>query len=257
MHILENIEEKTRQKKKQLAILVDPDKSTRSSLEEISGLACKSGVDYIFIGGSLLTRDNLTFCIEEVKKQCELPLVLFPGSVFQIDEKADALLLLSLISGRNPDMLIGNHVVAASMIRQSGLEIIPTGYMLVESGKITSVQYMSNTMPIPFDKTDIAVSTAMAGTMLGLRVIFMDAGSGALHPVPMDMVMTVRGSIAVPLIVGGGIRTAETAYETWEAGADIITIGNAAETHPEIILEVSQAKQELNAINREKNIKFV
>lgn len=257
MNILNKIEEKTLLGKKQLAILVDPDKSTRSSLQEISGLACQSGVDYIFIGGSLLTRDNLSFCIEEVKGHCDLPLVLFPGSVFQVDEKADALLLLSLISGRNPDMLIGNHVVAASMIHQSGLEVIPTGYMLVESGKITSVQYMSNTMPIPFDKTDIAVSTALAGTMLGLRIIFMDAGSGALHPVPMDMVMAVKESIEVPLIVGGGIRTGETAYETWASGADIITIGNAAETHPEVILEMAEAKKELNAANREKNVKFV
>jgi phosphoglycerol geranylgeranyltransferase len=257
MQILKSIQEQTLLGKKQMAVLVDPDKSTRGSLKEISELACHAGADYIFIGGSLLTRDNLAFCIEEVKRHCELPVVLFPGSVFQVDPKADALLLLSLISGRNPDMLIGNHVVAASMIRHSRLEVIPTGYMLVESGKITSVQYMSNTMPIPFDKTDIAVSTALAGEMLGLKILFMDAGSGALHPVPIDMVMTVKQSIGIPLIVGGGIRTPETAFEVWEAGADIVTIGNVAETHPELIIDMGQAKKELNASNRQKNIKFV
>ena len=257
MQILKKIEEKTLQRKKQLAILIDPDKSTKSSLEEISQLACKSAADYFLIGGSLLTRDNLSFCIDKIKYQCEIPVILFPGSVFQIDDKADALLLLSLISGRNPDMLIGNHVVAATMIYQSSLEVIPTGYMLIESGKITSVQYMSNTMPIPFDKTDIAVSTALAGTMLGLRVIYMDAGSGAMHTVPMEMVTAVKQSIAVPLFVGGGIRTAETAYEIWNAGADIITIGNAAEIRPQVIMEISEAKKEMNEANREKNIKFV
>jgi len=257
MQILKDIEQQTLKGKKQLAVLVDPDKSTRGSLKEISELACGAGADYIFIGGSLLTRDNLLFCINEIKRHCELPVILFPGSVFQVDPSADALLLLSLISGRNPDMLIGNHVVAASMIRHSRLEVIPTGYMLVESGKITSVQYMSNTMPIPFDKPDIAISTALAGEMLGLKIIFMDAGSGALHPVPIDMVMGVRESISVPLIVGGGIRTPETAFEIWEAGADIVTIGNVAETHPELILDMGQAKKELNAGNPQKNIKFV
>lgn len=257
MLIIQKIEEQTQLRKKQLAILVDPDKSTQSSLEEIARLACKTGVDYFFVGGSLLTRDNLSFCIEEVRRHCGIPVVLFPGSVFQVDGQADALLLLSLISGRNPDMLIGNHVVAASMLQQSGLELIPTGYMLVESGKITSVQYMSNTMPIPFDKTDIAVSTALAGAMLGLRIIFMDAGSGAMHPVPLDMIRAVKESIRVPLIVGGGIRTAETAYDSWASGADVVTIGNAAETHPEVIPKIAEAKKELNAANREKNIKFV
>jgi len=257
MLIYKKIVEQTLSGKKQLAVLADPDKSTRGSLKELAELACAAKADYIFIGGSLLTRDNLSFCIETVKRHCHLPVLLFPGSVFQVDEKADALLLLSLISGRNPDMLIGNHVVAAPMIRQSGLEIIPTGYMVIESGKITSVQYMSNTMPLPFDKTEIAVSTALAGEMLGLKIIYLDAGSGALQPVPIEMVMSVKQSIGVPLVVGGGIRTPETAFEIWEAGADIVTIGNVAETHPELILEMGQAKSELNAKDRQKNIKFV
>ena len=257
MQIFKDIEEKTRLGKKQLAILADPDKSTRSSLKELSQLACKAGADYIFIGGSLLTKDNLSFCIQEVKQHCHLPVILFPGSVFQVDEKADALLLLSLISGRNPDLLIGNHVIAAAMIQKSGLEVIPTGYMIIESGKITSVQYMSNTLPIPFDKTEISVSTAIAGEMLGLKIIFLDAGSGAQHTVPIEMIISVKQGIKIPLIVGGGIRTPEVAFEIWDAGADIITIGNAAESHPELILEMGQAKEEINARNRQKNVKFV
>lgn len=257
MSVFSKINQQTLSGKKQLAVLADPDKSTQSSLKELARIASASQADYIFIGGSLLTRDNLSFCIDTVKRFCQLPVVLFPGSVFQVDEKADALLLLSLISGRNPDMLIGQHVVAAPMIRQSGLEVIPTGYMVVESGKITSVQYMSNTMPLPFDKTEIAVSTAMAGEMLGLKILYLDAGSGAMQPVPIEMVRSVKQNINLPLIVGGGIRTPEVAYEIWEAGADIITIGNAAETHPELILEMGLAKNEANTKNRPKNIKFV
>ncbi len=257
MSIFSKITKQSLSGKKQLAILADPDKSTHASLKGLAELASKAKADYIFIGGSLVMQDNLSFCIDTLKRYCQLPVVLFPGSIFQVDKKADALLLLSLISGRNPEMLIGQHVVAAPMIRQCGLEVIPTGYMIVESGKITSVQYMSNTMPLPFDKTEIAVSTAIAGQMLGLKLIFLDAGSGAPQPVPIEMISRVKQNISVPMIVGGGIRTPENALEIWDAGADIVTIGNAAEKHPELILEMGNAKSEINARERPKNIKFV
>lgn len=257
MSIISKIYHQCLSGKKQLAILADPDKSTYASLKVLAELASEAQADYIFIGGSLLTHDNLTFCIETLKRYCQMPVVLFPGSIFQVDKKADAILLLSLISGRNPDLLIGQHVVAASMIRQSRLEVIPTGYIIIESGKITSVQYMSNTQPLPFDKPEIAVSTAIAGEMLGLKLIFIDAGSGALQPVPPELISSVKQNISIPLIVGGGIRTPESAFEIWQAGADIVTIGNAAETNPELILKMGLAKSGINAGKKPKNIKFV
>lgn len=246
MNLLQAINEHSAAGKKQLAILVDPDKSDIEGLRKTAEVADATGIDYLFVGGSLLTRDNMVTCIDILKESSEVPVIIFPGSMLQISSHADALLLLSLISGRNPDMLISNHVVAAPLIRSSGLEVIPTGYILVESGKITSVLYMSNTLPIPFDKTDIAVCTAMAGEMLGLKVIYMDAGSGALQSVPMEMVRAVRQNIKVPLIVGGGIRTPEDALETWDSGADLVVIGNAAETNPDVIFEMGEAKRVLN-----------
>lgn len=246
MGIIHEIEKKSIEGHKQLAILIDPDKTNDRALREAAGMAEESGADYLFVGGSLLTRDNMKLCINALKESCKLPVVIFPGNLLQVVDNADAILLLSLISGRNPEMLIGNHIIAAPLIKSSGLEVIPTGYMLIESGKITSVLYMSNTLPIPFDKTDIAVCTAMAGEMLGLRTIFMDAGSGAIHNIPMEMVRAVRQDISVPLIVGGGIRTPEAALEIWDAGADVVVVGNAAETHPDIILEMGEAKMALN-----------
>lgn len=249
MNLLSLIEEKSKAGIKQLAILVDPDKCHNQGLHRLAQLATQAGADFIFVGGSLLTSDNMDVCIDTLRKHCEVPIILFPGSMLQVTPKADAILLLSLISGRNAELLIGNHVVAAPIIRNSKLEVIPTGYMLVESGKITSVLYMSNTIPIPFDKTDIAVCTAMAGQMLGLRTLYMDAGSGAIYPIPTEMVHAVKQNTSIPLIIGGGIRTAEDAAEIWEGGADVITIGNAAETRPELILEIGEVKARLNKKN--------
>jgi phosphoglycerol geranylgeranyltransferase len=246
MKIMDVMLEKCKEGKKQLAIMVDPDNSDIAGLQKTAEVADATGADYLFIGSSLLTRDNMALCINQLKKNCEVPVVIFPGSLLQISSNADALLLLSLISGRNPEMLISNHVMAAPIIKSSKLEVIPTGYILVESGKITSALYMSNTLPIPFDKTDIAVCTSIAGEMLGLKIIYMDTGSGAIHSVPMEMVRAVRQNIQVPLIIGGGIRTPEDALETWDAGADIIVIGNTAETNPDIIFEMGEAKRALN-----------
>lgn len=240
--IYSNIISKSQGKVKQLAVLIDPDKFNP---EEIISEAVRSNIDYFFVGGSLLTNGDFEETVVELKKT-GIPVVLFPGSVMQINKKADALLLLSLISGRNPEMLIGNHVLAAPALKKSGLEILSTGYMLVESGRSTTVSYMSNTTPIPSDKDDIAACTAMAGEMLGLKLIYMDAGSGAEKPVAEKMIRKVKESISLPLIVGGGIKSGEAAYGSCKAGADIIVIGNAFEQAPSLLKDISRAIKSLN-----------
>ncbi len=223
--------------KKQLAVLIDPDKLSEEQLVKTAKISEQSGVSFFFVGGSLLTSDTLFRCIRTLKENAHIPVILFPGNTYQVSRNADAMLFLSLISSRNPDMLIGMHVIAAPYVKLSGLETIPTGYMLIDSGKPTSVTYMSNSFPIPNDKKDIAACTAMAGEMLGLRLIFMDAGSGASMTVPEEMVAFVKGSIDVPLIIGGGIRTPEKAKSLLEAGADTLVIGNRFEEDPQLIEE--------------------
>ncbi len=227
-------------KKKQLAVLIDPDKLSPEELELTAKIAQEAGADFLFVGGSLMTSDTLFHCIRTLKENSNIPVVLFPGNSYQISRNADAMLFLSLISGRNPDMLIGMHVLSAPYIKLSGLETIPTGYMLIDSGKPTSVTYMSNSFPIPNDKKDIAACTAMAGEMLGLRTIFMDAGSGALQTIPEEMIAFVKGSIEIPLIIGGGIRTPEKAKSVLEAGADIIVVGNLFEEDPKLIYKFTE-----------------
>ena len=176
-----------------------------------------------------------------LKKHAQIPVILFPGNTNQLSYKADGFLFLSLISGRNAEMLIGRHVIAAPYLKLSGLEILPTGYMLIDSGKPTSVSYMSNTFPIPSDKFDIAISTAMAGEMLGMKLIFLEGGSGAELSVSDEMIRMVHGSINIPLIVGGGIRTPERAAQCALAGANVIVIGNALEKKPGLLKEFADA----------------
>ena len=228
-------------KEKQFAILVDPEQCNEDKLKNLISLAASSAVDYIMVGGSLLVNDHLNKCIELIKSETDLPVILFPGSEMQINGKADAILLLSLISGRNPELLIGKHVTAAPYLRASGLEILPTGYMLIESGNSTTALYMSNTTPIPREKDDIAVCTAMAGEMLGMKIIYMDAGSGAHKPVSASMISRVKEQISIPLIVGGGIKTPETAVEICRAGADVIVVGTAIENDIRLVKEISFA----------------
>jgi len=236
--IYQSILERVRKRQRSLAVLIDPDKfKSTAALEN----AVQAEVDYIFVGGSLLSTGSLQQCVEIIKKATTTPLILFPGSTDQIDPHADGILFLSLISGRNPDNLIGKHVVSAPILKKTSLEIIPTGYMLVEGGNTTSAAYMSNTFPIPNNKTDIAVCTAMAGEMLGLKLIYMDTGSGALNHVPLSMIKNVKKNIDVPLIVGGGIKTPEQAYTICNAGADMIVIGTVTEQTPEIIGEIASA----------------
>ncbi len=241
MNIYQSIIDKKANGQKQFAVLIDPDKPTEQEILRIAELSLAANVDYFFVGGSLLTNNHLENCIEILKKHTNIPVVLFPGNNLQISKHADAILLLSLISGRNAEMLIGKHVIAAPYLKESGLEIIPTAYMLIDSGKPTTVTYMSNTLPIPADKEDIAACTAMAGEMLGLKLIYMDAGSGALNPISAKMIEKVRNYTVSPIVAGGGIKTPEKAIENCKAGADIIVVGNAIEKSANLIQEIAEA----------------
>lgn len=241
MTVYETILDKKTAGLKQLAVLIDPDKSEDKTIARIAELSSKSGVDYFFVGGSLLINNRLDECVKLLKQAGNIPVVLFPGNTLQMSWKADAILFLSLISGRNAEMLIGRHVISAPYLKLSPLEVISTGYMLIDSGRPTAVSYMSNSDPIPHDKDDIAMCTAMAGEMLGMKLIFMDAGSGAQNPVSFEMINHVHQSIGVPLIVGGGIRTPEQAAGAAKAGADVLVIGNAVEKSPELITEMVKA----------------
>ncbi len=232
--------------RKLVAILVDPDKVTEDSLLKITFECTRSKVDYIFVGGSLITNGDLRKTIRIIKNNCSIPIIIFPGSHHQIEDEADGILLLSLISGRNPDLLIGQHVIASPRLKQSNLEILPTGYILIDSGNTTTVQYVSNTVPIPADKTDIAACTALAGEQLGLKLIFAEAGSGALNPVSVEMIQAINSMICIPLIVGGGIRTPEKAIANCKAGADLIVIGNSVEKDPSLIFSISEAVHNLS-----------
>lgn len=226
--------------KKQLALLIDPDKCNHSDVPKRIELAKESGVDYIFVGGSLMNYFLIDDCIDMIKAHTDIPVVLFPANGMHISRKADAILFLSLISGRNPDLLIGNHVHSAPVIKSIGLEPIPAGYMLVESGSITTAQYISNSIPIPRSKADVAISTAIAGEMLGLKAIYIDAGSGAQNPIPDYIIKGVKQNISIPLIVGGGLRTPEAVRIAVENGADIVVVGNAAEKDFGIIKEMTK-----------------
>lgn len=234
-------------KQKQFALLLDPDKIDRNNIDKLISQAKEANVDYIFFGGSLLTSDTIDESIRYIKSICNIPIVLFPGSPTQVNKNADALFFLSLISGRNPELLIGHHVLSAPIIKQSGLEAIPTGYILIDGGKITSVSYISNTTPIPANKPDIAGCTAMAGSMLGLKVMYMDAGSGAETPISAETISAVKkGAEECPVVVGGGIRTTEQALNAAQAGADIVVVGNAIEKDPDLLKSICSAIHSLN-----------
>lgn len=239
--IYQSFWERKHQQKKSFAVLIDPDKVNAHSLKDVVSLALDASVDYFFIGGSLVVSHFLDEAVKQVKQECDIPVILFPGSPSQISQYADALLYLSLISGRNPELLIGQHVISAPAVKKSRLEIMPTGYMVIDGGAPTTVSYISNASPIPSDKNEIAVCTAMAGEMLGMKLIYMDAGSGARKPITENMISDVAGSIEVPLIVGGGITDPEKAYLNCKSGADVIVIGNAIEKDPSLIREMSAA----------------
>lgn len=226
---------------KSFAVLVDPDKVNTTIIDELSVLAVSSKVDYLLVGGSLVISNHLDEVVQQFKSRCNIPIILFPGSPSQVSRYADALLYLSLISGRNPELLIGQHVISAPFVKQSGLEIISTGYMVIDGGAPTTVSYISNAIPIPADKNEIAMCTAMAGEMLGMKLVYMDAGSGAKKPINESMIRLVAQNISVPLVIGGGITDPEKAYRNCKAGADVIVVGNAIEKDPSLIREMAAA----------------
>lgn len=239
--IYHSLMEKKKQGRKSFAVLIDPDKVNITVLDELVELSVSARVDYLFVGGSLVISNHLDEVVKHIKKGCDIPVILFPGSPSQVSKYADALLYLSLISGRNPELLIGQHVVSAPFVRQSGLEIMPTGYIVVDGGAPTTVSYISNAAPVPADKNEIAMCTAMAGEMLGMKLIYMDAGSGAKRPITEGMIESVAKHIEAPLIIGGGITDPEKAYLNCKAGADVIVVGNAIEKDASLIREMSDA----------------
>lgn len=235
---------------KKLAVLLDPDNGSEAVVERLAHLAVKAKVDYFFVGGSLVTNATIGNWIQHLKTLCNIPVIIFPGSVFQVSPQADALFFLSLVSGRNPELLIGQHVIAAPLIRQMNIEVMPTAYMLIDGGAPTTVSYISNSTPIPADKPQIAVCTAMAADMLGMRIIYMDSGSGAQKPVSDAMITAVSQNINLPLIVGGGIRTPKQATISCQAGADVVVVGNALEKDPILMLELAAAVHECSLSNQ-------
>ncbi len=224
-------------------ILIDPDKMIGNGLPSFVRQATEAGADGFLVGGSLMHTTEFDDQIKIIKRNTTIPVVIFPGNLMQLSASADAILFLMLISGRNPEHLIGNQVIAAPVIKKMGLEAISTGYMLIESGATTSVEFMSNTKPIPRSKPDIALAHALAAEMIGMQFVYLEAGSGASQPVPDEMVHLVAHRCSVPLIVGGGIRTPEEARKKAEAGASFIVTGTIVEgtAHGSLIREFADA----------------
>jgi phosphoglycerol geranylgeranyltransferase len=223
-------------------VLLDPDKMDKE-LPSFVREATEAGVDAFLVGGSLLLRNDLDRQIQSIKQNTTVPVIIFPGGLMQVSGFADAILFLMLISGRNPEYLIGNQVIAAPIVKQSGLETISTGYMLIEAGNTTSAEFMSNTKPIPRDKADIALAHALAAEIIGMKMIYLDAGSGAQVSVPKEMIRAITRHSSLPVIVGGGIRTPEEARSKVEAGASFIVTGTITEinNHHSFIREFAEA----------------
>lgn len=231
---------------KALAVLLDPDKVEQDALSDLLIRLDSQAVDFFFVGGSLVTNYSHAEVIATIRQYAKAPVVLFPGNSLHIEPTADAILFLSLISGRNPEFLIGQHVIAAPLLKKSGLEILPTGYMLVDSGAQTTVSYISGTVPLPHDKPSVAACTALAGEMLGLQLMYLDAGSGARQPVSAGMIAAVRAAVDAPIAVGGGINSGEKAYNAFKAGADLIVVGNGIEQDPDLLPQLSAVVRAFN-----------
>lgn len=251
--IYSSIITKCKQKKKMLALLIDPDDVVADgALERAKGKLEQSPPDFIFVGGSVIIKGNLDKTIEALKSInfiSSVPIIIFPGDCSQLSVYSDATLLLSLLSGRNPEYLIGQHVKSAIKLRQLKQEIIPTAYLLIDGGAVTSVQSVSNTLPIPSNNIDLVVSTALAGEQLGMKMIYLEAGSGAAHSVPDLMIRKVKEIVDLPLIVGGGIRSAKAARNIWKAGADLIVVGNGFITNPALLQSLTTIKEKINLCN--------
>ncbi|MCK5781328.1 MAG: geranylgeranylglyceryl/heptaprenylglyceryl phosphate synthase [Flavobacteriales bacterium] len=238
MSILEEIIRNRDLKKRQIAVLIDPDKLGTADLLSLVAKIKASPINYILVGGSLLSSDQMDEYIGLIKKEISIPVIIFPGSVHQISHKADGILFLSLISGRNPEFLIGSQVVAAPLLRRSNLEVLSTGYILVDSGVQTTASYISNTTPLPRNKADIAVATALASEMIGHKLLYLDGGSGAKLEVPKEMITAVKKHIEMPLIIGGGINTKEKLETAFNSGADIVVVGTAIEKNQDFLNDI-------------------
>ena len=209
--------------------LLDPDRISNEDAGKVTKLVCDNGVKAILIGSSILVTPHFDKFVHAVSENANCSVILFPGGSHQVCSSANAIFFLSLLSGRNSEFLIGEQVKAVFMIKECGLEVIPVGYILVESGNYTAVEYISNTKPIPRTKPEIAVAHALAGQYFGMKYIYLEAGSGAQHPVPQTMVKKVRQNIDIPLIVGGGLRDYEEVAKTFDSGADFVVLGSIIE----------------------------
>lgn len=245
-NILKNLFEGKNRGQKKIAVLVDPEKSNFQLIQQLCDSPYFNDIDFVFVGGSIFTKREMDICITQLKSVTSKPIIIFPGSNHHISSLADGILLLSLISGRNPDLLIGKHVESAFELQNSGIEILSTSYLLIDGGAPTSVSYMSNTSPIPKDKPGIAAATALAGKLIGHSLIYMDAGSGARNAISDQIIKAVRNSVSHPLIVGGGIRDANTLLRIFSSGADVAVVGNHLEQNPNFMEEVVMVKKRCN-----------
>lgn len=231
---------------KSIGLLLDPDNTRGNSLKNIIEIAGECRADYILAGGSI-TFSSIDDLIDEIRSLCSIPVVLFPGNLLQLSRKADIIMLLSLISGRNPELLIGNHVTAAPYLKDVKEKLVPVGYILINCGSRTSVEYISQTEAIPSAKPEIAIATALAGEMLGLRMIYLEAGSGAENHVPVNIIKAVRDNISIPLAVGGGIRNVTEVERIFNAGANTIILGNGCEKNPELLREACLVRDKIRS----------
>ncbi|MEZ0005351.1 phosphoglycerol geranylgeranyltransferase [Flavobacterium sp. 28YEA47A] len=235
-NIYNEILQSKKEKKRLLAILLDPDKISQDSLQNIIPKINQSPATHIFIGGSLVLTNNIDEIIRELKQKTTLPILLFPGNPSQISIEAHGILFLTLLSGRNPDFLIEHQVKAAPILKKTNLEIISTGYILIEGGNQTAVASVSKTIPLPRHNSDIAVATALAGEFLGNKLVYLEAGSGANLSVPLETISLVSKNIGIPLIVGGGIKDIQGIEDAYAAGADLVVIGTAFENDPDFFI---------------------
>ncbi|MBT7515217.1 MAG: geranylgeranylglyceryl/heptaprenylglyceryl phosphate synthase [Candidatus Marinimicrobia bacterium] len=222
-------------------VLIDPDRKNEDSLESCVDSANQSGVDALFVGGSLMMDGKCTERVKQIKQASDIPVIFFPGGVGQLNSYYDAMLFMSVISGRNPHYLIGEQVIAAPMVKDLGIETIPTGYMLMDGGAGSTVEFMSGTRPIPMNRPDIAVAHALAGQYLGMKLIYLEAGSGAKESVSESVIEAVTHNLDIPVIVGGGIRNGQIASEKVKAGASIIVTGTVIEENSNLMSEITDA----------------
>jgi len=245
-NIYKDLLDKSVENKKMFSVLIDPDKQNFADLHKTVSRCNDAQIDFFLVGGSIITKGDIATTVRFIKENSKIPVVLFPGNHQHVTQHADGILFLSLISGRNPSFLIGNQVLAAPIIQKTDLEVLPTGYMLVDCGTTTTAIYMSETAPLPYHKPDIAAATALAGEYLGLKMIYIDGGSGAQKTISTDMIKQVKSVLSIPLIIGGGIKSALQANDIYQAGADIIIIGNGAEENRSLIQEIADVRASYN-----------